>query len=665
MAVKIYIQNHESHGDGWVVTTTYTKHLLYVSNGNPDHSIEAPKLKLEINKAGSLEFTIYPNNPYYSSEYLKKMNTVVIVEQNGLTIFRGRILDIKTNMYKKKRVVCEGDLNYLLDSMMSHGVWSNTSPNEAFRSIIAAHNNRQVNYGKWKMFDVGIVDLSTNRDQYFEAAEFVKTSDELDSKIIQRYGGILRTRYEPHDVNGTHYEAYIDCLADPINDPTKYSERFDAWEDKVKFGVNVIDYDHAYPSDEIFNSLFPYGHDKLKVDVYDQDGGIWHEMVNWSTAGDFGLIDKTETWNEITNKNTLKAEAQKFIDRHSYFTVDDYTVTAVDLISLDASNTEQIKIGDRVRFVCKPSNVDVNLICLAIEYDFQNPENTVYKIGNFVPADAHKGSGKSGGSSRGGSGSSSGRGSSRSSGGGGGSAGISSTLSSVVNNSETTMHYHDIEASESGDGRINITLGAVTTEKKSTNFNIADTQYYQDGVSAAIQSGKNAMGVTIDGADIKVAESTTKSYTVGAKVNLAYDSNTHKYTATAYAGVGNVSNVNHMASDEQETGTLAWDQGYNLGAWNNVATGASNNGGSWANNYHTYNLSVKITNRDENDVTYTVTVDTTEAYNRGASSITPNNVSISSVTVNRDGSASVYLSVNGGATTLKSVSASNVTDNHN
>lgn len=573
MSIKIYVQNHVSTGSGYVVTTEYTNTLIYDQLNNRNLPLEAPKLKLEINKAGSLEFSIYPNNPYWSNQYLKKMNTVVIVTRKYLddenftsddVLFRGRILDIKTNMYKKKRVVCEGDLNFMLDSMTTHDAWTNASPNAAFRSIVELHNKRQVNYGQWKMFDIGNVYLSNTTDQYFEAAEFAKCSDEMDSKVIQRYGGILRTRYAPHDSNGRHYEAYIDCLPDPVNDPTGYNNVFHAWEDKIKFGVNVLEFDQAYPSDEIFNSLFPYGHDKLRVDIPDgQDPSImWHEMVNWSIAGDFGLIDKTETWNEITNKAVLQAEAQKFIDRHSFFTVDDYTITAVDMMSLDPTNTEEVKIGDRVRFVCKPSDVDINLICLSIEYDFQNPENTIYKIGNFVPADAHKGSGKVGCSSRGGSGSSSGRGSSRRGGGGSGSAGISSTLSSVVNSTEPTLHYHDISASESGNGRINITLGAVTTEKKSTNFNIADTQFYQDGVSAATQSGKNAMGVEVDGVSVKVAESETKSVSIDTSFTATYIENSHWYTIKSYAGVGeNVGEENHMTEQVGHTGTEAYVAG--------------------------------------------------------------------------------------------------------
>lgn len=53
-------------------------------------------------------------------------------------------------------------------------------------------------------------------------------------------------------------------------------------------------------------------------------------------------------------------------------------------------------------------------------------------------------------------------------------------------------HYHNISASESG-GVVTLTLGKARSTAGSANFNIADTQFYKDGVSAA----RN--GVTLSG----------------------------------------------------------------------------------------------------------------------------------------------------------------------
>lgn len=65
-------------------------------------------------------------------------------------------------------------------------------------------------------------------------------------------------------------------------------------------------------------------------------------------------------------------------------------------------------------------------------------------------------------------------------------------LAAGGNTSVDFAHYHAISASEgtgSNAGKILITLGAVQASEGSTNFNIAATQFYQDGVAAAFQQG--------------------------------------------------------------------------------------------------------------------------------------------------------------------------------
>ena len=76
----------------------------------------SPKAKYELNKSGSLEFTMLPGNVMYDS--LHKLKTVITLEQDGEEIFRGRVLETETDLYNQKKVYCEGELAYLLDTMM-------------------------------------------------------------------------------------------------------------------------------------------------------------------------------------------------------------------------------------------------------------------------------------------------------------------------------------------------------------------------------------------------------------------------------------------------------------------------------------------------------------------------------------------------------------------
>ena len=100
-------------------------------------------------------------------------------------------------------------------------------------------------------------------------------------------------------------------------------------------------------------------------------------------------------------------------------------------------------------------------------------------------------------------------------------------------------HYHAISATANG-GIITITQGAEQATPGSANFNIADTQFYRDGVSAAEAS------VTIS--------------TISAA--WSYSPTTHRYTVTATA---EASNGNHD-SQAFVSGTSAYDGGFADGA---------------------------------------------------------------------------------------------------
>jgi hypothetical protein len=75
----------------------------------------SPMLDLSINKAGSLSFTIPPGNSMHRS--LKKLKTIVTVEQDGVQIARGRVTETELATYNQNGVYCEGEKSFLLDSV--------------------------------------------------------------------------------------------------------------------------------------------------------------------------------------------------------------------------------------------------------------------------------------------------------------------------------------------------------------------------------------------------------------------------------------------------------------------------------------------------------------------------------------------------------------------
>lgn len=128
----------------YIVNTPYVKDRILIYDDDVyDESLRLsdPKLHLEVNSAGTLKFSITPDNVGYDK--LVPMKTQFIVmrsdspEKNGTRqrneiIWFGRALTIDTDIYKVKSIHCEGGLSYLNDVVYrdnSEGTfWNATQP---------------------------------------------------------------------------------------------------------------------------------------------------------------------------------------------------------------------------------------------------------------------------------------------------------------------------------------------------------------------------------------------------------------------------------------------------------------------------------------------------------------------------------------------------------
>ena len=75
-----------------------------------------PDLSLELNKAGSFTFTIYPSHPAYGQ--IKKLKTRIRpYDSGGKLAFSGRVLNDPVGWHNQRKILCEGELAYLNDSI--------------------------------------------------------------------------------------------------------------------------------------------------------------------------------------------------------------------------------------------------------------------------------------------------------------------------------------------------------------------------------------------------------------------------------------------------------------------------------------------------------------------------------------------------------------------
>lgn len=212
-------------------------HLLYhpdlVNNG---YGIYNSTINYEANKSGSFQFKMPVTNVMYNS--LTKMSSIITVYKDSEEIFRGRVLNDSRDYYNNKSVYVEGELAFLLDSIVRPVEWNGTI-SEFFTHIIQSHNE-QVDASK--RFTVGECTVLANNEITYSITDYDNCWNVLNSYLLDVYGGYIRTRVE----NGVRYIDYI----------SSYNSTSDQ---VVQFGENLLDLSQYVTGENVITRLIPLG----------------------------------------------------------------------------------------------------------------------------------------------------------------------------------------------------------------------------------------------------------------------------------------------------------------------------------------------------------------------------------------------------------------------
>lgn len=341
-------------------TITLDGKPLYAPNlANEGYGVIEPRLTMELNKAGSLEFTIPPDNLQYDD--VKKLKSIVQVFDENEEIFRGRVLHDEKDFYNRRAVYCEGDLSFLLDSIQRVYDYSGTLDG-LFRQYITNHNSQ---VESTKDFTVGQVTVTDKNDYiHYSSSEYPNTLDEINAKLIETHGGYIRTRLE----NGVRYIDYI-------NDYTNINSQV------IEFGVNMLDITEYISADDVFTVLIPLGAEqsdgkKLTIKSVNDNKDY---LVDDTAVSLFGYIWKINEWEDVTVASNLKTKGQEFLNNGISMAVT-LTLKAVDLHLMNVF-TERIKLGDYIRVLSPPHGLDKYFQCSSIELDLTDPSNSEYSFG--------------------------------------------------------------------------------------------------------------------------------------------------------------------------------------------------------------------------------------------------------------------------------------------
>lgn len=345
----------------------YADDTLIYDSTVESYKITKGEVTLEIEKAGTFVFGMYPDNPYYDS--IVKMKTIITVYKDSTIIFRGRALKFEDDFWKNRIITCEGELAFLLDSIIRPYDFSGT-PTALFTKLIKEHN-AQVDESK--QFSVGQVTVSGSYITQSNT-DYEDTWTNINNQLIGNLGGYL---FVTHNSSGKAVLNYFKDFPYQANQT-------------IEFGENLKDYMKTASGEDIVTVLIPLG-----GKVTDDEGNETDEVLtiagvnggkdyieNTEAISKYGRIVKTFSWDDVTDAGELYLNGVDKLNELSgqNITID---VTAIDLHLLDRS-IESFGYGMYISVISTPHNVDVSMLCTKQTINLLRPDNDSLSLGYTI-----------------------------------------------------------------------------------------------------------------------------------------------------------------------------------------------------------------------------------------------------------------------------------------
>lgn len=342
-------------------------HLLYHS-GLDSLQIGNPNLELEVNKSGSFTFTLYPTHPRYGTP--QKLKSIITVYQDNYLLFRGRVLDEETTWYNQTDYACEGELAFLLDSILRPYEFSGSITD--YLSMLLDSHNAQVD--EEKRFVLGNVTVTDPNDYIVRSnIDYTSTWTEMQDKLLNLLGGYLTIRHE----DGVAYLDYI-------QDFTLLSPQ------KIEFGKNLLDLTRIRKGADIATVLIPLGAKLTDEDGKETDKRITIESVNGGVdyiedadaIAQFGIIVKADIFDDVTEPMNLKTKGQEQLAQlvKPPGTID---VTAADMAATGQS-IESFHLGTYVQTTSAPHGIDQRFLVSKLSIRLLSPAENRMTLGGSL-----------------------------------------------------------------------------------------------------------------------------------------------------------------------------------------------------------------------------------------------------------------------------------------
>lgn len=339
-----------------------------------------PSVKLAVNKAGEMTFTLNADHPYLSN--LRLMSGLVELLDGTFPIYRGRITSDIKDFYGAHKIETEGIMAVLNDSIIPPFNFPEDFTEDASYKAAAASGNVVEFFFRWilsqhnaqvtaeQQIKPGVITVSDPNNYITRSSEeYATAASTISDKLIKSaLGGYLLIRYED-DGNYLDYYAAL-----PLTNTQS-----------VEFAENLLDLSSETDGTNIYTAILPEGKDGLTIEAL-PDGDLTDDLVKsgltiYSKSGmaTYGRITRHIKWDDVTVAANLQTKAKAALADNGLSMPETITCKAVDLGWQDG--IQHFRVGRMTALFSTPHGYSASYPLMELAPDILDPGNTQITLG--------------------------------------------------------------------------------------------------------------------------------------------------------------------------------------------------------------------------------------------------------------------------------------------
>ncbi|MDE6730058.1 MAG: phage tail protein [Oscillospiraceae bacterium] len=331
----------------------------------------------DLNSVDSANITVPLQNPAYAN--LHELTTLVriINTRTGETEFDGRILQISeesmdSNGVITKKVICEGVLGYLCDSVQLYHHYQDTEVTGFLASLLDYHNYIMGWHSPERCILLGAVTVHGDASKTTAQRS---TMEEIKENLISRLGGILHTRRNENNQIVLDYYREED-FGQVCTDTT------------VEIAVNMKSISSGTDTTGIITRLYPLGcqiNDETseRLTISGVNNGCPY-IDDEDAIIKYGVKCGTYTWNDVTLPENLLTKGQEYLNQSCQIKKN-YQAVVLDLSTIGKA-ADSFRAGNTYRFVNQLIGLDEYLKIIRRTVNIFSPYQPTIEIGDKTEA---------------------------------------------------------------------------------------------------------------------------------------------------------------------------------------------------------------------------------------------------------------------------------------